>query len=58
METDRADELQRPVEPSEPHSNAHNTQRSAWLLTAVMVLAPLLMLVTIWVLTLFRVNRP
>jgi hypothetical protein len=33
-----------------------STLRSAWLLTALLALAPLLMLVTIWVLTLLRVK--
>jgi hypothetical protein len=51
METRDSDE-------APPPPPAENNVQKAWALTLIMVLAPLLMLITIWVLTLFRVNRP
>jgi hypothetical protein len=41
--------------PAPPSSKkAGSDQVSAWMLTGWLVLAPLLMLITIWVLTIFR----
>jgi hypothetical protein len=37
-----------------PRRKEQSDQVSAWVLTAWMVAAPLLMLITIWVLTIFR----
>lgn len=43
---------ERRVEPA--GRRATSTKTSAWVLTAWMVLAPLLMLVTVWLLLVFR----
>jgi hypothetical protein len=40
--------------PTAPRRKEQSDQVSAWVLTAWMVAAPLLMLITIWVLTIFR----
>lgn len=40
--------------PRAPRRKAQSDQVSAWVLTAWLVAAPLLMLITIWVLTIFR----
>ena len=42
--------------PPTPPSKTEDTQRSAWMLAGWLVLAPLLMLITVWVLTLLKIR--